>query len=127
MSSKKSNKGYEEFAPEEVSDVATVTETVSEAPPAEAKAEPPQEKSGVFVYLGPNLKGVINNGSIFTGTRSAVISTVKKRVEDAGQGAKMPKISRLIVADADISKVKAQLGAGGNALCEAYKAILAED
>lgn len=126
MGSKKP-KGYEEFAPEEVSDGATVTETVSEAPPAEAKAEPPQEKSGVFAYLGPNIKGVINNGSIFTGTKSAIASVVKKRVEDAGQGAKMPKIARLIVADADISTAKALLRKGENALSEAYKAILVED
>lgn len=127
MSSKKSNKGYDEFALEEVSDVATVTETVSEAPPAEAKAEPPQEKSGAFAYLGPNIKGVINNGAIFVGKRGEVVDAVKKRVENAGLGAKMLKIARLIIADVDITKAKAQLGAGGNALSEAYKAILAED
>lgn len=127
MSSRKSNKGYEEFASKEVSDVATATETVPEVPPAEAKAEDPQEKSGVFAYLGPNVKGVINNGAIFAGKRGEVVDAIKKRVENAGLGAKMPKISRLIVADADITKAKAQLGAGGNALSEAYKAILAED
>lgn len=127
MSSRKSNKEAELSVFEERPDVATVTETVPDAPPAEAKADAPKEKSKVFVYLGPNIKGVINNGSIFTGKKDEIVSDIKKRVEDAGLGAKMPKIARLTVADVDISRAKSLLKAGGNALSEAYKAILAED
>ena len=96
--------------------------------PEKAKAEAaPQNKSAVFVYIGPNIRGVITNGSIFTGKKDEIVNTIKARAEVAGQGAKMPKIAQLIVADGNISKAKAQLKAGGNALSEAYKAILAED
>lgn len=96
--------------------------------PEKSKAEAAhQNKSAVFVYLGPNIRGVITNGSIFTGKKDEIVSEIKARAEVAGQGAKMPKIAQLIVADVNISKAKAQLKAGENALSEAYKAILAED
>lgn len=93
-----------------------------------AKAEAaPKNKSAVFVYIGSNIRGVITNGSIFTGKKDEIVNTIKARADVAGQGAKMSEIARLIVSDVNISKAKEQLKAGGNALSEAYKAILAED
>lgn len=96
--------------------------------PEKAKVEAaPQNKSAVFAYIGPNVRGVITNGSIFTGKKDEIVNEIKARADAAGQGAKMSEIARLIVSDVNISKAKEKLKAGGNALSEAYKAILAEE
>lgn len=115
-------------APENVTVSKSPHSSEKEKNPEKAKAEAaPQNKSAVFAYIGPNIRGVITNGTIFTGKKDEIVNEIKTRADVAGQSAKMPKIAQLIVADVNISKAKAQLKAGGNALSEAYKAILAED
>lgn len=78
------------------------------------------EKKGVYVYLGPSIRGVIQNGSIYCGTRTQILETLKTAVESH------PMIERLIVEDVDIMAAKEKINKGDNLLSIAYKRLLAE-
>lgn len=75
------------------------------------------EKDGVFIYLGPSIRGVIQKGSIYRGTRASVLSSLAFAIE------KYPKIERLIVADNEIVSAKQKIAVGGNSLSNAYRAL----
>ena len=70
---------------------------------------------GIFVYLGPSVRGVIQNGSIFRGTREQVIKNLHAAIE------KYPKIERLIVEDVDLAAAKEKLRKSGNSVSNAYR------
>lgn len=80
------------------------------------KAEP----ESVFVYLGPSIRGVIQNGSIYRGTRTEVVESLKAAIEV------YPKIERLLFGDVEIAAAKEKLRNGGNALSLAYQSLLAK-
>lgn len=74
-------------------------------------------KDGVFIYLGPSIRGVIQKGSIYRGTRESVLSSLAFAIE------KYPKIERLIVADNDIVSARQKIAVGGNSLSNAYREL----
>lgn len=74
-------------------------------------------KDGVYVYIGPSIKGVIQHGSIYRGTRESVLSSLTFATE------KHPKIARLIVADCDIVSAKQKITVGGNSLSNAFREL----
>lgn len=74
-------------------------------------------KDGVFIYLGPSIRGVIQKGSIYRGTRESVLSSIAFAIE------KYPQIERLIVADNAIVSAKQKIAVGGNSLSNAYRAL----
>ena len=78
------------------------------------------ENIGVFVYLGPSIRGVIQNGAIFHGTREQIANQLSDAIE------KRPAIKRLLVRDTEIAAVKAQLNSGKGALSIAYKRLLGD-
>lgn len=75
-------------------------------------------ESGVFVYIGPSIRGVIQNGSIFRGAEDEIKGQIAAKVEDKEH------ICRLIVRDVDLAKAKEKLKNGGNSLSVAYRALL---
>lgn len=85
------------------------------------------EVSGVYVYIGPTVKGIITNGSIMRDTKKSILEYIAQRAEAVGLKAKVPKIGRLLVKDKDVSAAKEQLRIGGNGLTRAYEAVLAAD
>lgn len=85
------------------------------------------EVSGVYVYVGPTVKGIITNGSIMRGAKNSLLEYIAQRAEAVGLKAKVPKIGRLLVKDKDVSAAKEQLRIGGNGLTRAYEAVLAAD
>ena len=87
----------------------------------------PPEAERVYVYVGPSLRGIVNNGRIFKGTRENILSGIKANAEAVGMAKKFPKISRMLVADTEVAHAKEQLAKGGNGLSEAYKAILGNE
>lgn len=99
---------------------------VSEEIVANTDVKPP-EAARVYVYVGPSLRGVVNNGRIFKGTRENILSEIRTNAEAAGMAKKFPKISRMLVADTEVAHAKEQLAKGGNGLSEAYKAILGNE
>lgn len=78
----------------------------------------------IYVYIGPSIKGVITNGSIFRGNKASVVTEIEARAKTAGAGNKMSKIERLIVRDTDAAKTREQLRIGGNGASKAFAAIL---
>ena len=74
-------------------------------------------KDGVFIYLGPSIRGVIQKGSIYRGTRESVLSSIAFAIE------KYPKIERLIIADSEIVSAKKKIAVGGNSLSSAYREL----
>lgn len=75
------------------------------------------DEQGVFVYLGPSIRGVIQSGTIYRGTRQHIKDNLQYAIE------KYPHIDTLIVADTDIADAKAKIKKGGNAISHAYKAL----
>lgn len=76
------------------------------------------EQESVFVYLGPSIRGVIQNGSIYRGTRSGVVESLKAAINA------YPKIERLLIEDVEIAAAKEKIKKGGNALSLAYQSLL---
>ena len=81
------------------------------------KADTARE-DGIFVYIGPSIRGVIVSGSIFRGTRDEV------REKNSAALALCPKIERLIVADSEIMSAKKKIKEGGNSVSIAYRAVI---
>lgn len=75
------------------------------------------EPEEVFVYVGPTVQGLAQNGSIYTGTRSAVLSQFRAAAE------RYPQIRELIVRDTDVAEARRKIKKGGNALAQAFRAI----
>lgn len=72
----------------------------------------------IYVYVGPSVRGIIQNGSIFRGSRKTVLEQNALAIEFC------PKIERLIVADNEIMSAKEKIKEGGNLLNTAYLAVL---
>lgn len=72
---------------------------------------------GVFVYVGPSIRGTIQNGSIYRGSRESVIESLRYAVE------KFPMIERLVVADTDIAVVKEKIAHGNNSFSIAFREL----
>lgn len=60
-------------------------------------------ESRIWVYYGPSIRGVVTNGRIFRGTRAEVLKSLEAAI------AKYPQIERLIVADKEIKKARADM------------------
>ncbi len=76
---------------------------------------------GVFVYIGPSIRGVIQNGSIYRGSKSEVLKKLAPAVE------KYPKIANLVIKDADLADAREKITKGGNSLSVSYKALLSAE
>ena len=75
------------------------------------------KNDGVYVYLGPSIRGVIQTGAIYRGTRDEVLKSLAEAIS------KFPKIATLIVEDCDIAKAKEKIRNGVNSLSSAYKSL----
>ena len=74
-------------------------------------------KDGVYVYIGPSIRGVIQKGSIYRGTRESILASLDSALKE------YPKIERLIVADTELVSAKNKISIGGNSLSNAYRAL----
>ena len=75
------------------------------------------ENPGIFVYLGPTIRGVITKGSIFSGTRSDILNRFEKAVGE------YPEIKRLIIPDSGVAKARELLSKGEGAISVTYKKL----
>lgn len=75
------------------------------------------DDGGIYVYVGPSIRGTIQNGSIHRGTRESVMETLRFAIE------KFPMIERLIVADKDIASAKTKIAHGNNSLSLAFREL----
>ena len=85
-----------------------------------AKAVPAVSHSptGVYIYLGPTIHGMIWHGTIFYDTYQNVIE------KNAAAIQKAPSIKKLIIKDSEVIEAKRLLKEGGNSLRNTKKKIL---
>lgn len=70
--------------------------------------------NGFCVYLGPSIIGVIQNGTVFNGSKEEVLSSLKSATE------KYPMIASLIVTDKTLSEDRVKVKTPGNLLYVNY-------
>lgn len=74
-------------------------------------------KSGVYVYIGPNIKGLIQTGSIYRGTREDAHKAAAAAIE------KHPKVKSLIVSGDALPEVRLRVKTPGNVLYANYNEL----
>ncbi|MDR1158356.1 MAG: hypothetical protein LBK75_08675 [Oscillospiraceae bacterium] len=111
--------------------MAVKTKTDAAAEPAEKPediviAEPSAEtkelvgRSDEFCcYLGPSIRGVIQEGAVFTGTKEQALDALSAAV------AAYPLIAGLIVSGAMIAEERVKVKTSGNLLNVSYKRLAA--
>ncbi|MGN1118307.1 MAG: hypothetical protein ACI4RU_06815 [Acutalibacteraceae bacterium] len=67
------------------------------------KTKAPAEKVGVYVCLGPSIRGVIQNGSIFHGTMTEIKTKLSSAISE------YPKIERFLTLDKDVPEIAEKL------------------
>lgn len=76
-----------------------------------------QNKSteGIYVYLGPTIRGAVTNGAIYKGIKSEILKNIPA----------VPQIERLLVIDTAVAKSRAQLASEQGGITAAFKAVSA--
>lgn len=99
-------------------DERKAADTVAETPvpKAETRADKTADSaSGIWCYIGPNLRGLINHNKIFRGTRAEVLKQAERVLEA------YPEAQRLIVSGENLTRDRERAGTPGNAIYETYK------
>ena len=106
------------------------TETVSTPQQENTEAlKAPQTEStepiGTFVYLGPSIRGVIQNATIFKDTPDRVIQSLSAMIENNPNAKKLiVHIRKLMVPSSQISAIKAKIKQCSNSYSHDYKELL---
>ena len=77
-------------------------------------------KAGFCAYLGPSIRGVVQNGTIYDGTPESV------RLQLAPAIAKYPRIEKLIIAGDELPQAREMLKTKGNWLFEENRKFVYE-
>ena len=96
-----------------------------EAPaPAEGVKEPTAvsaaaktNESGFYIYIGPNIKGLIQTGTIYRGSRTHALRAAAAAVKAH------PKVKSLIVAGDALPEARLKVKTPGNALYANYQKL----
>lgn len=70
--------------------------------------------SGFYIYIGPNLKRIIQTGTIFRGTREEALAKAEQAVKAE------PRVEALIVSGDDLPQARIKVKTPGNDLYERY-------
>jgi len=74
----------------------------------------------VYVYIGPSIKGVIQKGTIYPGSRQEVIAALDRAIQ------KYPRIRNLIVSGDTLAVDRISVKTPGTRLSTEYKKLVAE-
>ncbi len=74
----------------------------------------------VYVYIGPSIRGVIQRGTIYPGTRQEVIEALDSAIQ------KYPRIRNLIVSGETLAADRISVKTPGTRLSTEYKKLVAE-
>lgn len=113
LNDKKGKKASEEIQEE------IPNETEAEVTPTEPVKEE-AAKSSFFVYLGPSIRGQIQYGAIYSGTREDVEKKLSQQIE------KHPRIRKLLVSDLTIVEDRINVTKPGTRLYVEYKRLVSE-
>lgn len=107
---------------EKTKEVEKITETVEEKAEEVTETNQPEspESMGFFVYLGPSIRGVIQNASIYNGSRAEVEQFLAGAIEQ------FPRIRRLLIPGEILAEERQKIRTPGNALYIAYKKLAAD-
>lgn len=83
------------------------------------QSEQAAEEARVWVYIGPTVRGIVTNGAVLSGTRSAVLAGLPCGYKN------YPQIERLIVSPKDLINAKKQLAEKKGGITKAYEAVTA--
>lgn len=81
---------------------------------AEAKGD---NESGFYIYLGPNIKGLIQTGTIYRGDRVNACQKAAAAIE------KQPLVKTLIVSGDALAQARLRVKTPGNALYANYQKL----
>lgn len=90
----------------------TVSTDNTSTPKNKVKAGGPP--SGFYIYIGPNIAGLIRNGTIYRGDRAHALSEVQKAVE------KYPLIKTLLIPGDSLPTMRLKIKTPGNAMHANY-------
>lgn len=82
-----------------------------------AAASPEINKSGFYMYLGPNIKGLIQTGTIYRGDRAAAYARAASAIE------RHPLVKTLIVSGDALPAARLKVKTPGNALYANYQKL----
>ena len=106
---------------EKINQAAAAAEEPEVKAKTKAKAKPAQvERPGVFVYIGPNLRGAIQESTIMSGK----LIEIKARL--APMIAEHPQASALIVPMESLAECRRDVKTAGTLLHKKYMELLAE-
>ena len=74
----------------------------------------------VYIYIGPSIKGVIQKGTIYPGSRQEVIAALDRAIQ------KYPRIRNLIVSGDTLAADRISVKTPGTRLSTEYKKLVAE-
>lgn len=96
----------------------TVAETTVTEKRAKASASTKTVKNdGFCVYLGPTITGLIQEGTIYRGTKETVVVSLDKAIK------KYPLIKSLIVTNEDLVEARVKVKTPGNILYVSYHKV----
>lgn len=98
-------------------DQASAKQPRTKASRATVKEKEPENRSGVFFYIGPTLRGLLRTGDMFRGGRDAALEAAKEAIE------KYPLVKTLIVSGDAFPAARLRLQKQGNALRANYDAL----
>ncbi len=84
---------------------------------AAAPAVPEVNRSGFYCYIGPNIKGTIQTGKIYRGSREAALRMAAAAIE------KYPLVKNLIVSGDALSAARTKVKQSGSALYAIYQKL----
>ena len=85
--------------------------------PAAAPKVAEANTSGFYIYIGPNIKGLIQTGSIYRGTREDAHKAAAAAIE------KLPLVKTLIVSGDALPEARLKVKVPGNVLYANYKKL----
>lgn len=84
-----------------------------------AEVKPQGKADGVSAYIGPNLPGIIQTGTIYPVPKAQALEREDVKLALA----KKPGIAELIVEGEELAEARIKVKTPGNALYEKYRAL----
>lgn len=108
--------------PEELEQAVKSPATVASTDTLAPESDPVQHEanhSGFYMYIGPNIRGLIQNGTIYRGTRAEALAKAAPAIE------KFKMVKALIVSGDALPVARLKLKETGNAFSVNYRKLSA--
>lgn len=92
-----------------------------EVPAQTEREKQEQNKSGFYIYIGPNLKKLIQTGTIYRGTRAEALARAAAAIEA------QPLVKTLIVSGDALPTARLKVKTPGNVLYANYQKLAGKE